>query len=120
VRLPLIGLLGLTLLTAAISGCDPGISIEGTVRTAGGSPVPAAAISIRCPERFPFDPASSDAQGRFSLQRLGCLPRACVVEAKLGDGKVASMTVDSACKDTVFLCSKNSCNFIKGDLVFRE
>lgn len=91
--------------------CDPGIYVDGTVLK-DGKPLVGAKVGVYCQEAHfsELDDVTTDAQGRFAMHGLGCLPNNCVVRAEQNEF-VGSVAVGAGCKRNRIGCrAPANCN----------
>ena len=96
----------------ALCGCDPAVEILGNVVAAdGGVPLPTK-VDLNCTGGAQLSvPRSvqSDAQGRFALRGVGCLPPSCVLSTGEGFRRVEANLMEW-CRKSAPGCAPGTCS----------
>jgi hypothetical protein len=102
----------LGVLLALACGCDPAVEILGRVVAADGGLPPPTKVELNCTGGSQLSvPRSvqSDAQGRFALRGVGCLPPSCVLSTGEGFRRVEEHLMEW-CKKSAPGCAAGSCS----------
>ena len=74
----------ITVLTLPLLACDPEASMKGTVDRQTGAPVAGAKVSITCSSLDGGGiAATTDAQGTFSANKIGCIDKQCDIDVAI-------------------------------------
>lgn len=95
-------------LMACLAACDPMVSVTGRTEPASAGEI----VRLDCPNgsRLTLNAESTtNTEGEFSFNFLGCLPLSCWVVIR----GVAGPTIENACVKTVWACPEGTCSDVR-------
>lgn len=107
----------ITLLALPLLACDPNVSMRGTVDRPSGAPVAGAKVSITCSSLDGGGiAATTDAQGAFSANKIGCVDKKCDIDVAVSGEPVRHFPSSDYCAGGDPAC----CSVIQANLTVPE
>jgi hypothetical protein len=114
-RFPYIPIVALVI--TSLLGCDPIVSIDGTVKRTSGIAVVGAKVGVKDSSLDGGGiTARTDAQGAFSADRIGCIERSSILDLTVLGEPVRHFSVGDYCVAKDGRC----CRRLHADLVIPE
>jgi hypothetical protein len=101
------------LVTLMLAGCDPGTTLKGRLTGPDGGPIVGATVRTICSSQSGAMSATSDEEGRFSTDGLGCVGDDCRLELVAPGKAPRVLPVGEHCRGTFrFGCGKRGCSHV--------